>query len=43
MVWYAHLFQNFPQFIAKYIMCNTELDESQAGVKISRRNINILR
>ena len=28
---------------SKYIMWNSELDESQAGVKIARRNINDLR
>ena len=28
---------------AEYIMRNTGLDEAQAGIKISRRNINILR
>ena len=28
---------------AKYIMQNTELDESQAEIKIARRNINNLR
>ena len=30
-------------FYAEYIMRNTELDESQAGIKIARRNINNLR
>ena len=28
---------------AEYIMRNTELEEAQAGIKISRRNINNLR
>ena len=28
---------------AEYIMRNAELDESQAGIKIARRNINYLR
>ena len=28
---------------AEYIMRNTRLDESQAGIKIARRNINNLR
>ena len=28
---------------AEYIMRNTGLDEAQAGIKISRRNINNLR
>ena len=28
---------------AEYIMWNAELDEAQAGIKISRRNINDLR
>ena len=30
-------------FYEKYIMQNTRLDESQAGIKISGRNINNLR
>ena len=30
-------------FYAEYIMWNAELDEAQAGIKISRRNINNLR
>ena len=30
-------------FYAEYIMWNTRLDESQAGIKIVRRNINNLR
>ena len=30
-------------FYAAYIMRNTELDESQAGIKIAGRNINNLR
>ena len=41
MVWYSHLFQNFPQFIV--IMRNAGLEEAQAGIKIARRNINNLR
>ena len=28
---------------AEYIMRNSGLDEAQAGIKIARRNINILR
>ena len=28
---------------AEYIIRNTELDEAQAGIKITRRNINNLR
>ena len=28
---------------AEYIMRNARLDEAQAGIKIARRNINILR
>ena len=61
MVWYSHLFQNFPQLIvihkvksfstvnkaevlyAEYITWNAKLDESQAGIKTARRNINNLR
>jgi len=34
-----HLFN----FYAEYIMRNAGLDEAQAGIKISRRNINNLR
>ena len=30
-------------FYAEYIMWNAGLDESQAGIKIARRNINNLR
>ena len=30
-------------FYAEYIMWNANLDESQAGIKIAGRNINILR
>ena len=30
-------------FYAEYIMRNTELEETQAGIKIARRNINNLR
>ena len=30
-------------FYAEYIMRNARLDESQAGIKIARRNINYLR
>ena len=30
-------------FYAEYIMRNAGLEEAQAGVKIARRNINILR
>ena len=33
----------FFKFYAEYIMQNASLDESQAGIKISRRNINSLR
>ena len=28
---------------AEYIMCNARLSESQAGIKIARRNINSLK
>ena len=28
---------------AEYIMWNAELDDSQTGIKIARRNINVLR
>ena len=37
---YCHLLFNF---YAEYIMPNARLDESQAGMKIARRNINNLR
>ena len=30
-------------FYAEYIMCNAGLDDSEAGIRIARRNINILR
>ena len=30
-------------FFAEYIMQNAGLDEAQAGIKVSRRNINNLR
>ena len=30
-------------FYAEYIMANARLDQSQAGIKIARRNINNLR
>ena len=35
MVWYSHLFQNFPQFIVIHTV--------KAGIKIAGRNINNLR
>ena len=35
----AHLFNLY----AEYIMRNAGLDEAQAGIKITRRNINNLR
>ena len=35
----SHLFN----FYAEYIVRNTRLDKSQAGIKTARRNINILR
>ena len=35
--------QDWSPLRAEYIMQNPELDESQAGVKIGRRNINNLR
>ena len=38
-IWSPGLFN----FCAEYIMQNAELDDSQAGVKIARRNINNLR
>ena len=34
---------NQPNVYAEYIMRNTGLDEAQAGIKITRRNINNLR
>ena len=38
-MWDLHIFNLY----AEYIMRNVELDEAQAGIKISRRNINNLR
>ena len=35
----VHLFNLY----AEYIMCNAGLDDSEAGIRIARRNINILR
>ena len=80
MVWYSHLFKNFPQFVVcrtrsssknrtcnnglvqngkgtrpsmlspclfnlyvGYILQNARLDDSQAGIKITERNINSLK
>ena len=37
------LSSHFLNFYAEYIMRNTGLEEAQAGIKISRRNINNLR
>ena len=34
---------NLVNLYAEYIMWNAKLDESQAGIKIARRNINNLR
>ena len=34
---------NQPNVYAEYIMRNTGLDEAQAGIKITQRNINNLR
>ena len=34
---------DYLNFYAEYIMWNARLDESQAGIKIVRRNINNLR
>ena len=39
----AHAFTLLFNFYAEYIMQNAEVDESQAGIKISSRNINNLR
>ena len=38
-MWDLHIFNLY----AEYIMRNAGLDEAQAGIKISRRNINNLR
>ena len=50
VVWYSHLFQNFPQspclfniHAEEYIVWNARLDEAQAGFKIAGRNIKSLR
>ena len=32
-----------PAYVTEYIMWNSRVDEAQAGIKISRRNINNLR
>ena len=32
-----------PAYLTEYIMQNARVDEAQAGIKISRRNINNLR
>ena len=34
---------NLFNLYAEYIMQNTKLDEAQAGIKITRRNVNNLR
>ena len=38
-----HLAMHIINLYAQYIMRNAGLDEAQAGIKISRRNINNLR
>ena len=43
MVWYSHLFQNFPQFIVVHTVKVFGLEEAEAGIKIAGRNINNLR
>ena len=37
----AYVFKNLNLYV-EYIILNTKLDESQAGIKIARRNINNL-
>ena len=44
MVWYSHLFQNFPQFIVIHTVKGFGIvNEAEAGIKIAGRNINNLR
>ena len=44
VVWYSHLFQNFPQFIVIHTVKGfSVLNEAEAGIKIAGRNINNLR
>ena len=39
----GHDWSNLAATVAEYIIWNAELDDSQAGIKIARRNINYLR
>ena len=42
-VWQRHILSHHLfNFYAEYIVRNTRLDKSQAGIKTARRNINIL-
>ena len=44
MAWYAHLFQNFPQFVVMHTVKGfSVVNEAEAGIKIGGRNINNLR
>ena len=44
MVWYSHLFQNFPQFIVIHTVKGFGIvNKAEAGNRIARRNINNLR
>ena len=44
MVWYSHLFQNFPQFIVIHIVKSFGIvNKAQGGIKIAGRSINNLR
>ena len=44
MVWYSHLFKNFPQFVVIHIVKGFGIvNKAEAGIKIAGRNINNLR
>ena len=44
MVWYSHLFQDFPQFVVIHTIKGFSIvSEAEAGIKIAGRNINNLR
>ena len=42
MVWYSHLFKNFPQFVI-HSKDFSVIHEAEAGIMIAVRNINYLR
>ena len=44
MVWYSHLFKNFPQFVVIHTVKGfSVVKEAEAGIKIPRTNSNSLR